>query len=131
MAGQRPAKHASDRHHLKRRAAERAKIALPASIQTLAGRKNVSLLNLSETGAMLEGEKLPGVGQDVVLKSGQLELLGIVAWAGNGRCGVTFDNPISREAVQQHWFEGLRTEKSGVTPEERAAAKDWATGRTR
>jgi PilZ domain len=124
-------KRPNDPHMLGRRAAERARIVLPACIRTLTGQKEVNLLNLSSTGCMIEGPGLPRIGHDVVLKSLTLELLGVVVWAGNGRCGIQFDQAIPQDEVRRHWFEGLRTARSGVTPSMRDAAKDWATGLNR
>jgi hypothetical protein len=129
--GQGRTKHPDDSHFLARRAAKRARIKLPASIRTITGQREVSLLDLSGTGAMLEGKDLPEMGHDVVLKSGNLDVLGVVVWCRNGRCGVTFDQPIAEEEVHRHWLEGIKTSHLGIAPEVREAAKDWVEGRIR
>ena len=113
---------------LGRRAAARARISLPASIDVMAGRLDVTLLNLSRIGAMLAGPELPGPGNDVILKCGGIDVLGTVIWRGAGRCGVTFDELLDeREVVRLRW-EGDETARTGVTRDTRQAAAEWALG---
>src|ERR687893_694354 len=63
------------------------------------GRKDVRLANLSRTGALIEGPQLPSVGQNVVLKSGSVDVFATVVWRSEGRCGITFDKPVREEEV--------------------------------
>ena len=114
---------------LGRRAASRARIALPASLETVGGRVAVSLLNLSRTGAMVAALTLPAVGQDVIVKCGTVDVLGIVIWVGSGRCGVQFDEPLDATDVICLRQEGDSFARTGITCEERQAAKDWVEGR--
>lgn len=114
---------------LGRRAASRARIALPATLETVGSRATVSLLNLSRTGAMVEAQTLPAVGQDVIVKCGTLDVLGIAVWAGSGRCGVHFDEPLEALDVVCLRRAGESFAQTGVTAEEREAAKDWVEGR--
>jgi len=111
-----------------RRSAARARIFLPASIDVMAGRLDVTLLNLSRIGAMVEGPELPGPGNDVILKCGGIDVIGVVIWRGNGRCGITFDELLDeREVVRLRW-EGDEAARTGVTPDTRRAAAEWALG---
>lgn len=119
-----------DAHFLGRRAAPRVRIALPAYAQTVSGRKDVRLLDLSRTGAMLEGPSLPVTGQDVVIKCGGTDAFGVVVWARPERCGIRFDEPIPQEDVERQRLSGEFSARSGITPDQMQAAKAWATGQT-
>jgi hypothetical protein len=120
-----------DPDSLGRRRACRVRIVLPASAQTVSGRKEVRLLNLSTTGAMLEGPSLPASGQDVVIKCGATDAFGTVVWSIQGRCGILFDRPIDPADVERHRQDGANSASSGISPEENQAALDWVRGRTR
>jgi hypothetical protein len=89
------------------------------------------LLNLSTTGAMLEGPALPAAGQDVVIKCGATDAFGAVIWSIHGRCGIRFDQPIDPVEVERHRLAGEYSASSGISPEENQAAWEWARGRTR
>ena len=114
-----------------RRAAPRVRVALPAAADTVSGRKNVKLANLSRTGAMLEGPELPSVGHNVVLKSGDVDVFATVVWRTGERCGITFDRPVREEEVQRLRLAGEWSARTGVLPDVRQAAEDWAGGRGR
>ena len=114
-----------------RRAAARARIALPASVETLNGIRTARLHNLSRTGAMVDGVGLPGVGSDIILRCGTIDALGVIVWAGNGRCGIEFDEPLDETEVARQRRIGEEAARSGVTPELRKAAEDWVNGRIR
>jgi PilZ domain len=131
MADRRRKPRITDPGLLGRRAAGRARIVLPASVETVHGRIRIALLNLSRTGAMVEAPGLPGVGNDVILKCGDIDALGIVVWSGNGRCGIEFDEQIDEHEVIRLRRAGDETARTGVTPEQRQAAEDWTHGRTR
>jgi hypothetical protein len=53
----------------------------------------VRIRNLSETGAMLEGNGLPDAGLPLVIRRGDLQISAVVAWAAGSRRGVRFDGP--------------------------------------
>ena len=108
-----------------RRGAERARVVLPAHIFVGDEKRAVDLLNLSATGAMIAGSDGLEVGQDVVLKCTTLEIMGVVVWTGNSRCGLQFDQTLPELEVKRHWFEGIRAAGSAVTPGLRAAAEAW------
>ena len=114
-----------------RRRAPRERIELPAYAQTTTEKRDVRLLNLSVTGAMLEGSSLPPAGQDVVMTCGGTDAFGVVIWSNNGRCGINFDRPIDPAAVERHRRAGEFSASSGISPEEAQAARDWVQGRTR
>ena len=97
----------------------------------LSGRGDASLLDLSCAGAKLQGERLPAVGKDVLMTCGETEIFGTVLWSEDGRCGIAFEEPISRRAVA-----GLRRMAAGASDlpdhsDEAQAAADWASGLAR
>lgn len=114
-----------------RRAERRACIQLPASVEALSGRNSVSLLDVSRTGARLEGADLPAIGKDIILRCGAIDTLGTVVWATCGRCGVHFDEPISRQDLIALRNVEAEAERSGITADELQATEDWANGLAR
>lgn len=114
-----------------RRAEPRAYLVLPASTEALSGNRHVALLDVSRTGARLEGSGLPDVGKDVVLKCGGIEAFGSVAWAASGRCGVHFEEPIGGRDLVALRALAAEAGESEMTYDEREAAADWTNGLAR
>jgi len=114
-----------------RRGEPRAYILLPASVEALCGCNGVSLLDVSRTGARLEGADLPEVGKDIILRCGVIDTFGTVVWAISGRCGVHFDEPLGGRDLVALRAVATATERSGMTPEELQATADWANGLAR
>jgi len=114
-----------------RRAEPRAYIQLRASVEALDGCNSVSLLDVSRTGARLEGTDLPAAGKDVVLRCCAIDTFGTVVWNISGRCGVHFDEPIGVQDLMELRAVAVVTERSGMTPDELQATADWANGLAR
>lgn len=114
-----------------RRAQPRAPILLSGSVDAIAGRKRVSLLEVSLEGARLEGADLPATGKDVVLKCGPVDAFGTVIWATSNRRGVQFDRPISTHELVELRDASVSAEQAGITPDELQAMADWANGLAR
>ena len=127
----RKATRADDPERRGRRDSPRAHIVLPATLDALSGRQHTSLLDVSQSGACLEGKDLPAVGKDVILKCGQVDTFGTVIWATDGRCGVWFDEPISAKELMALRQVAEATEQSGTTWEEAQATADWMNGLAR
>lgn len=51
----------------------------------------VRLCNISPIGALIEGDALPGVGEEVELRRGPLAMPGRIVWRGGEQAGVSFD----------------------------------------
>jgi hypothetical protein len=87
----------------------------------------VTIINLSCTGAMIEVPELLKVGTDVVLQRGNLDAFAVVVWAGSGRCGVHFYDPIEEAEVITY---RRNSEHAAGEPEREALARAerWATG---
>jgi PilZ domain-containing protein len=127
----RKANQADDPERRGRRDSPRAHIVLPATVDALSGRQHISLLDISRTGACLEGKDLPVVGKDVVLKTGEVDTFGSIIWAIDGRCGISFDEPISTKELMALRQAAASSEQSGTTWEERQATADWMSGLAR
>lgn len=110
-----------------RRGAARARVALPATIETVNGTTRALLRNLSESGAMLEVAQLPTLGADAVIRCRQLDCFGVVVWARMRWCGVAFDEPIELSDVIN-----IRQASEGATiaaqRDLQDAARRWAQG---
>ena len=104
---------------------------LPASAEALSGHLQVTLLDVSRTGARLEGFGLPDVGKDMILRCGGIDTFGTIAWAESGRCGIQFDEAISGGDLVTLRALAEAGESSELTPDERQAAADWASGLAR
>lgn len=92
----------SDGDHAPR--APRTNLLLSASVETTVGEAPVRVRNLSDGGAMLEGDTLPGPGDRMLLRRAGLTIAGTCVWRSGNRCGVRFDRSIS---VQQ-WASSVR-----------------------
>lgn len=114
-----------------RRSERRAYILLSASVESLSGRKRISLLDVSRTGARLEGTDLPAVGKDIIIRCGEIDTLGTVVWATSGRCGMQFDEPIGQQDLLALRDIAVAAARSGITPDELQATADWANGLAR
>lgn len=112
-----------------RRAAERASIGLPAHLETGTGSRAVTLQNLSVAGALIEAKNLPRVGQDVVVKCGGIDALAIVVWAGNGRCGLAFEDPADGEVILRLKNIAEAAARNDHSPGIIAVAGDWTNDR--
>ena len=74
-----------------RRRVKRQPVAILGSATTLEGSKSVVVEDLGPKGARLLGRRLPEPGKEVLLKTGEGDRFGRIAWAGNDRCGVVFE----------------------------------------
>jgi hypothetical protein len=73
----------------------RFRVLLSASLITTTNEFMVKLRDLSCTGAMVEGMRLPPAGTDLILKRGGLEIFAAVAWSEGRHAGLTFEEAIS------------------------------------
>jgi hypothetical protein len=114
-----------------RRVSPRASILLSASVDSLSGRKRVSLLEVSLTGARLEGAGLPAPGSGIILACGPVDTFGTVIWAAADRRGIEFDEEITVQQLLALQEVAATAKRSGVNPEELQAMADWANGLAR
>jgi hypothetical protein len=114
-----------------RRIAPRLPAEVPARILGLNSSETRILVDVSSTGAKLNGADFFGGERDVRLKVGLVHVLATVVWSDGNQCGLTFDEPLSPLQVHQLHREGDRARVLRITPEERLAAEDWCNGLAR
>src|SRR5687767_10941575 len=73
----------------------RHRVLLVARLFTTSGERNVKLRDISAAGAMVEGDRLPPPGTDILLRRGSLELIATIVWTKDGRAGLEFDEPLT------------------------------------
>ena len=87
---------------IKNRRSRRSPVLLAAMIE-IAGRAiPVKLRNLSEKGALVEGDRLPLEGSTTFFQRNELNLKGRVVWVHGRYAGVAFDEPLRPEEVLRH-----------------------------
>ncbi|HEY0419585.1 MAG TPA: PilZ domain-containing protein [Acetobacteraceae bacterium] len=77
-----------------RRVAQRTFLMLAATARCGGQSLPIRIRNVSETGALIEGETLPAAGDPIHLSRGETEIDGVVAWASGIRRGVHFSHPV-------------------------------------
>ena len=82
-----------------RRRWARQPMILSARLITVAHEYQVRIRDLSAGGARIQGDELPGVGTDALLKRGEFETFGHIAWIHDGHAGIEFDDPLSDAEV--------------------------------
>jgi hypothetical protein len=83
-----------------RRQYARQPMLLSARLITITSEHNVRIRDLSAGGARVQGDDIPEVGTDVLLKRGAFETFGKIAWVSDGQAGVEFDDPLDDAEVK-------------------------------
>lgn len=86
----------------------RTNLFLSATIEAGTLKTPVRIRNLSEGGAMLEGAAFPHVGEELLLRRLEIQMVATVVWHTGSRCGVQFRG---RAAVSD-WVSGSRSASS-------------------
>lgn len=81
------------------RRSNRSSVLLAARLKTRGGTMAVKLRNLSAEGALVEADKLPIEGCDVVFERDDLSVKGRVVWVKGKHAGVAFQIPLPPEQV--------------------------------
>ncbi len=55
----------------------------------------VRVRNISATGAMIEGDRIPPAGTDILLRRGALELFATIVWNRDKQAGLEFEAPLT------------------------------------
>ena len=111
-----------------RRSSPRARISLPAQLETVSARHAVQLTSLSCTGAGAAVNDPLKVGMDVVVKCGPIDAFGVIVWARDGNCGIEFDEPLTSEVVLAARMQSDHQAKF-ARAEIMADAQAWARGK--
>jgi hypothetical protein len=81
------------------RRARRSPVLLAASVEVAGVVTAVKLRNLSEEGALLEGDRLPLEGSTTFFQRNELRIKSRVAWVHGTFAGLAFARPLPREQV--------------------------------
>ena len=84
------------------RRSRRSPVFLKASIEVDGNPVPVTLRNLSEQGALIEGDCLPPAGTDTRFHRNNLRVKGCIAWVHDRFAGIAFDQELKREDVLRH-----------------------------
>ena len=85
-------------------------------ITTTSCERIVKLRNISATGAMIEGARIPPAGTDILLRRGSLELIATIIWCRDGQAGLEFDEPLTQAEL---WMQvNAPRFPADMTPEE-------------
>jgi hypothetical protein len=82
-----------------RRRWARAPMILSARLITITHEYRVRIRDLSAGGARVQGDELPEIGVDVLLKRGDFETFGTIAWLHDGQAGIEFESPLDDAEV--------------------------------
>lgn len=77
----------------------RSPVLLAATIHVGGKRVPVNLRNLSERGALIEGDRLPLEGSSALFERNYLKLKSRIVWVEGRYAGVAFDVPLKAEDV--------------------------------
>jgi hypothetical protein len=84
------------------RQSRRAPVLLAATIEVAGVPEPVKLRNLSEQGALIEGDRLPPEGSISFFQRNELRLKGRVVWVHGRYAGVAFARPLRPEEILRH-----------------------------
>ena len=84
------------------RRSRRSPVSLAATIEVDGVPQPVKLRNLSEEGALIEGERLPPEGSTTFFERNELRLKSRVVWVQGRYAGVAFARPLRQEEVLRH-----------------------------
>ncbi|MBV9931395.1 MAG: PilZ domain-containing protein [Alphaproteobacteria bacterium] len=97
MAGSKVLKLVRDALRGDRRRAARYRVALGAGVVDAGATIAVTIHDLSLTGALVQGERLPAVGTGVTLTHGMLAERATLAWKDGTQAGLRFERPLAIE----------------------------------
>jgi hypothetical protein len=84
------------------RRSRRSPVLLTAAVEVAGRQLAVKLRNLSEQGALIEGDRLPEEGSTAVFERKDLRRPGRVVWVHGRYAGIAFDEPLDPEQVLRH-----------------------------
>jgi PilZ domain-containing protein len=84
------------------RRSRRSHVMLAATLETRGGTISVKLRNLSAEGALVEGDKLPIEGSEVLFRRNELIERGRIVWVDGKHAGLAFNDRLKPEQVLRH-----------------------------
>jgi hypothetical protein len=120
------------------RQSRRSNVLLAAALEMSGASIPVKLRNLSEQGALIQADRPPVEGSEVLFRRNDLTVAGRVAWVDGQYAGVAFAYPLQPQEVLRnipqpkprvqpdHRRPGLNPR--AMTPEEQRLLSSWAGG---
>lgn len=98
---------------------------------------SIKIRNMSRSGALIEGDALPGVGEHLRLMRGELTVSGRIVWRQAGRAGLRFEQDVevgrwlpAAGGGQQQVDRAFHDLKSGMAEPDPAPVAQFKTPRT-
>jgi hypothetical protein len=100
-----------------------------AIVTTVSHSQSAILVDVSGTGACVEGSELPHSGEQLFATIEGTVAFGNIVWEHDNLRGIAFDDPLTVADLQS--IRNKVIHGRGVSPETRAALEDWALGYAR
>ena len=84
------------------RRTRRSHVLMAATLELSGGAVPVKLRNLSAEGALVEGERLPVEGSELLFRKGDLCVTGRIAWSIGTQAGVAFSKNLAPDLLLRH-----------------------------
>src|SRR3954447_22991788 len=91
-----------DQSNSQNRRSRRSPVFLTATLEVAGAAQQVKLRNLSEEGALVQGERLPLEGTTTFFERNELRIKSRVVWVHGNFAGVAFARPLKSEDVLRH-----------------------------
>lgn len=116
-----------------RRGSLRRRVMLTARLATSTAAIDVTIRDVSATGARIEGEGLPRAGTNVVLRRGVFSVYGELVWSDGASGGVAFESPLDEDTMMET-LKGIPASVTRQEPYRRPGLKRgeharWSDGR--
>lgn len=112
-----------------RRQAKRQDLGLAAWMETLSSALTIVILDVSSSGAKVQGDNLPPIDTDLFVRLPGLDVFATVAWVDADRCGLAFDAELDGPTVERLRQEASWARITKLSPEQKWAAEAWLNGR--
>jgi hypothetical protein len=80
----------------------RANVLMAATLELSGEAIPVKMRNLSSEGALVQGDRLPVEGAQLLFRKGDLCVSGRVAWSNGNQAGISFATPLAPAQVLRH-----------------------------
>ena len=81
------------------RRSARSKVLLKGTIDYESLRVTIRIVNLSDHGALVTGDTVPGEDTAVIFRCSGLETKGWIAWISPPHAGINFDEPVDAKSI--------------------------------
>lgn len=89
-------------NHPQKRRSDRSNVLLAASLEVSGQVLSVKLRNLSAEGALVESDRLPVEGSQLLFRRNDLEVQARVCWVAGKHAGLAFAEPLNAQQVLRH-----------------------------